>query len=431
MSRPRRLSTAIPLALILALPVLADDVVETETGEAASAEAIPATHTQIATIDLTHGEQIVLNTFCMDPQGRLLVAVGGQQRTVTIVDGERQIETVEQGNAIRVYNRDGQLQETWEMPFAPQAVNVSPDGSIFVAGGGNVARLNAEGAVVQQAATPQVGDMEEYKAQIREQLESQYRNRAALLEQQIAQAKEIVARLEEKPEDERTAIDKLRLKNAQRQLEILEQNIDIEDVSAADIDVDTYLSYKLKVPGMAVSDQDVFVAVSSTTGYGYDVWRMNHAFEEPTQIVSGLRGCCGQMDIQCCDGELYVAENSRHRVCRYDRDGELISSWGNADRTGDAGFSGCCNPMNLRFGRDGEVLTAESGSGDIKRFSCDGEFLGRLGNADLVGGCKHVAIAASEDGSRVFMLDVPRLKIAVLAPIDSADAQKPEPAAGG
>lgn len=426
MSRFRRLWTAIPLGLILVLPVLADEGTEAVS----TAPAGPA-YEQIATIDLTHGEQIVLNTFCMDPQGRLLVAVGGQQRTVSIVDGERQIETVEQGNAIRVYNLDGDLQATWEMPFAPQSVNVSPDGSIFAAGAGTIARLSADGEIVQQAATPQVGNMEEYKAQIREQLENQYRDRAALLEQQIEQAREIVARLEEKSEDDRTAIDKLRLKNAQRQLEILEQNIDIEGVSAADINVDTYLSYKLKVPGLAVTDQDVFVAVSSLTGYGYDVWRMNHSFEEPTQIVTELRGCCGQMDIQCCNGELYVAENSRHRVCRYDRDGELICSWGSGDRTGEDGFSGCCNPMNLRFGRDGEVLTAESGSGDIKRYSCDGEFLGRLGNADLVGGCKHVAIAATEDGSRVFMLDVPRLKIAVLAPIESSDGQTPEPAAGG
>lgn len=426
MSRFRRLWTVIPVALVLVLPALADD----DTDAVSTAPAGP-TYEQIGTIDLTHGEQIVLNTFCMDPQGRLLVAVGGQQRTVSVVNGERKVDTIEQGNAIRVYDQDGQLTNTWEMPFAPQAVNVSPDGSIFVAGAGNIARLNAEGEIVQQGATPQVGDMEEYKQQIRDQLENQYRDRAALLEQQIEQAKEIVARLEEKDEEDRTAIDKLRLKNAQRQLEILEQNIQIEDVSAADIDVDTYLSYKLKVPGLAVTDEDVFVAVSSTTGYGYDVWRMNHSFEEPTQIVSGLRGCCGQMDIQCCNGELYVAENSRHRVCRYDREGELIASWGSGDRTGEDGFSGCCNPMNLRFGKDGDVLTAESGSGDIKRYSCDGEFLGRLGNADLVGGCKHVAIAANPDGSRVFMLDVPRLKIAVLAPIESADAEPGNPAAGG
>ena len=428
MCRFKGIWVAMPVALLMAMPVLE---AEETSPEPVSTIATGPSYEQVGTIDLTDGEQIVLNTFCMDPQGRLLVAVGGQQRTVTIVDGERKIETVEQGNAIRVYNQDGDLQDTWQMPFAPQAVNVSATGDIFVAGGGHIAKLNAAGEVVQEAGTPQVGDMEEYRAQIREQLENQFRDRAALLEQQIEQAREIVGRLEEKPEDDRTAIDKLRLKNAQRQLEILEQNIEIEDVGAADIDLDTYLAYRLKVPGLAVSEEDVFVAVNSVAGYGYDVWRMNHDFEEPTQIVSGMRGCCGQMDIQCCDGELYVAENSRHRVCRYDRDGELICNWGSGDRTGEEGFSGCCNPMNLRFGRDGEVLTAESGSGAIKRFSCDGEFLGTLGNADLVGGCKHVAIVATDDGSRVFMLDVPRQKIAVLAPIDSADPGTPDPAAGG
>ena len=79
---------------MMALPVL--EAEETDA-EAVAIEAAGPSYEQIGTIDLTDGEQIVLNTFCMDPQGRLLVAVGGQQRTVTVVDGERQVETVEQG----------------------------------------------------------------------------------------------------------------------------------------------------------------------------------------------------------------------------------------------------------------------------------------------------------------------------------------------
>ena len=80
----------------MAMPAL--EAEETAAEPVSTAVAGPS-YEQIGTIDLTDGEQIVLNTFCMDPQGRLLVAVGGQQRTVTIVDGERQIETVERPRA--------------------------------------------------------------------------------------------------------------------------------------------------------------------------------------------------------------------------------------------------------------------------------------------------------------------------------------------
>lgn len=130
------------------------------------------------------------------------------------------------------------------------------------------------------------------------------------------------------------------------------------------------------------------------------------------------------MDIQCCDGELYVAENSRHCVRRFDREGAEIVSFGQSDRTGVNGFEGCCNPMNLRPCGNGEILTAESGVGLIKRYSAEGEYLGLLADVDLVGGCKHVAIATTPDQSRLFMLDVTRSTICVLDQVtsDATDA---------
>ncbi|REK25639.1 MAG: hypothetical protein DWQ41_11955 [Planctomycetota bacterium] len=390
-----------------------------------------ATHVQVGTIDLggTDGGCVV-NTFCMDPEGRLLVAVGGRQQSVQVVSGERTVETVETGNEIRIFSQEGELVDTWNVPFAPQAMNVAPDLSVYIAGAGQIARLDAEGNVVKQGSTPQIGNLEEFKEQVRQQLVEQAKQRAEVFTQQIERAEEIVAKLNEKPENERTAIDKLRLRNAQRQLDLLESNAELVESQSAEIDIGYYMTYKLKVPGMAVSEQDVFVAVSAVNGYGYDVWRMDHDFGDPVKVVEGLRGCCGQMDIQCQDGDLYVAENSRHRVCRFSREGELIGQWGKSDRTGKEGFEGCCNPMNLRFGANGEVLTAESGCGAIKRYTPEGEFIGLLGHAELQGGCKHVAVAATPDSSKVFMLDVPRTRICILEPRSDAatpagDGEKP------
>jgi hypothetical protein len=128
------------------------------------------------------------------------------------------------------------------------------------------------------------------------------------------------------------------------------------------------------------------------------------------------------MDIQAYGGDLYVAENSRHRVCRFDREGKEVWTWGESDRNGKEGFEGCCNPMNLRFTPNGDILTAESGVGVIKRFSPKGEYQGVVGKARLQGGCKHVAIAATPDGSHLYMLDITQERIAVLSPTSAPQA---------
>lgn len=367
----------------------------------ARSEAGP-TYQQIATIAVEGS----VSTFCMAPDGRLLV-VGPAG------DG---------AGSVRVYSGAGELEATWPIPFAATAINVSPRGEVFVAGAGQAARLNGQGAILKQGPTPQINDTESFRQQVREQLVQTRQERARQIELQARTAADLVASLSEKPESERTAIDKVRLRNAQRQTEMLQRSLkQNSEAGQADVNIDAYLAAKLRVPGLAVSEDDIFVAVSSLKGYGYDVWRMDHDFYNPKLLVEGLRGCCGQMDIQSHQGELYVAENSRHRVVRYDRDGKELASWGKSDRSGKDGFEGCCNPMNLRFGQNGEVLTAESGCGAVKRYSPDGEYLGLVGNADLVGGCKHVAIAASPDASRIFMLDITRSRIAVLGPAKSAD----------
>jgi sugar lactone lactonase YvrE len=121
------------------------------------------------------------------------------------------------------------------------------------------------------------------------------------------------------------------------------------------------------------------------------------------------------MDIQTHDGKLYVAENSRKRVVCYDREGEEQCSWGKSSRTDVEGFGSCCNPMNLRFGSDGMAYTSEASLGRIKRYSPTGELLGVVGTSSIVPGCKHVAIDISADGKRVYMLDITRSQIVVMA----------------
>jgi hypothetical protein len=87
-------------------------------------------------------------------------------------------------------------------------------------------------------------------------------------------------------------------------------------------------------------------------------------------------------------------------------------------------FGGCCNPMNLRIDKSGDVYTAES-EGIIKRFSAKGEFLGTVAKTTLTGGCKNVALGVSGDGDRVYFCDQPNSKVIIFG------RKKPERTSGG
>jgi len=171
---------------------------------------------------------------------------------------------------------------------------------------------------------------------------------------------------------------------------------------------------KLMASSISAAGGDVFLATRAEQGYGFEIWRLDEQFKNSKKIVSGLRGCCGQMDVQASENGVYVAENARHRVCHYDREGTLVNQWGGRARTGVVGFGGCCNPMNLAFGTQHDVYTAESTTGRIKRYSPDGQLLDLVGSVDIVPGCKKVSIAVSPDGGRVYMLDITRTHIVMM-----------------
>ena len=129
------------------------------------------------------------------------------------------------------------------------------------------------------------------------------------------------------------------------------------------------------------------------------------------------------IDIVARKGKIYLAENALHRIVVIDAEGKKLSTWGARDRRGMEGFGSCCNPMNLCFSSDGELYTAESGLGRIKRYTVEGKFLGLVGYVGvnrftragrMASSCSNIAIAITKDKSRVFVLDFKKNIIRVL-----------------
>lgn len=359
-----------------------------------------------------------LNTFCLTPDGKLIAAVDCAKTS----RGKPSADMKPSGQ-LRWFDSAGKALDVWPLDIAPTAVNVSPDGTLFVAGSSKLLKLDSHGKVLMSADVPNKKDLEDNADAIKAELAQIFVSPKARMQQSLASMKARIEELEAKEkaaQDENKELsraDRVRLATARRTVTSLEKSLAaIGDKPAPSMEasIKSFAESKKRVSGIAVTDKDVFVACPAALGFGYDIWRLNTDLQEPVKIVQKLRGCCGQMDIQARGADLCVAENSMHRVCRYDREGQQLKVWGEREGISQLGFEGCCNPMNLRIASNGEVYTSESSIGRIRRFSNDGQYLGLVGQAKLVSGCKHVAIGMSPDTKRVYLLDVTQGEIVVL-----------------
>ncbi len=192
------------------------------------------------------------------------------------------------------------------------------------------------------------------------------------------------------------------------------------------VDTDQIYGKKAVASGLCADDRHVFLALGmgNSTRATEDFFRFKRDLTEPKMIIERQFGCCSHIDLRVANGELLIAENSRHRVNRFDFDGKPLGTWGRRDRTGLEGFTACCNPCNFDLGPGGVLYTAESGVGRVKKYTPDGKFLGLVGYVDTTkfdGGSQlaaqscYIPMEVNHDASRLYVMDVRAHIIRVLA----------------
>jgi sugar lactone lactonase YvrE len=259
---------------------------------------------------------------------------------------------------IKAIDAQGKVTGTYSLPFGPESIDVASDGTIYCGGQGKLAKLTAAGEVLK------VVDV---------------------------------------PSDASSPVSEKARKRAKS----------------------SKVALRLRVSGIAVTDQDVYIAFG--TGWSTvslsKLFRLDRELENPQMLAEKLRGCCQRCDLVACEGDVLVAENSAFRVVRYDREGMVVKKWGEKSRAGLEGFGACCNPMNVCFDAQGRLYTSESGLGRIKTYSVDGKLLDLVGYVDtqrfrrgsaMASACSNMALAATPDGKRVYVMDYQNNRIRVL-----------------
>lgn len=361
-----------------------------------------------------------LSHFCVAADGNIVALVGAGQNYGA------NVQTKGIKSEVRLYDPTGKQLKNWAVDFIGTAVSTGPDGSIWVAGNGQIARFDKDGKPAFSAESPHVAEVVKDQAKLKKQAEDTLKEEIAQYKEQVKQfeeqKKQYAARQEAKKDDkdkekkERKPVDveELQAQQFDQIIKSYQQMVTQLEKTTVDDKIKQIKSSLADIRCIAASEKDLFITTRMVKGYGFAVWRMTPDLKEPKQIVGGLSGCCGQMDVECCKDCVYVAENSRKRVCKYDREGKLVSTFGKDVRSEPvSGFGSCCNPMNVCFNAAGDIFTSES-DGQVKRFGPDGKFIEFVGLAQVQAGCKNSAIGLSPDGSKLYYIDSQKSKIIVL-----------------
>lgn len=329
---------------------------------------------------------------------------------------------------VRVYSPKGEELRRFPLDFKPHRIAVAPDGEVIVGGSGVIARYKSDGVLIDKHVPPNMtGTDEDWKKaaeQARETNIAQYKEQVASLEQSLKAMKENKEKGDAAADDQpdNSAAYTQIIKSYQEQLKTLESQ-SIEDA------IKQLKETSGQIYALTASEDSLYAATRMTTGYGFAVWKMTRDGKDGKQIVENLSGCCGQLDIQAKGADLFVAENSRHRVLKFDADGKKLTQFGSRARGGDGdGFGGCCNPMNLCFASNGDIFTAES-EGKVKCYTEGGKFVANLAAVRVSGGCKNVAVGTTKNRDRLFFLDLNGSKIVISKLSPKQEVSAPAPAA--
>jgi hypothetical protein len=383
----------------------------------AAPEKLEATHRQADILKpAREGTQITLSAFAVEPSGNIVAAVRSSEGRPGSGVRKARNETVQ--GWLQVYSPEKKLLREIPLYFAPTSLAITPDGHYLAAGNGHMCKSTADGNIVERGELTKILGLDPKK--LRDEAIADYRKEQEEMHSGVADQrqsiKEQIARLEAKKPADRTARDKARLESLNA---LLAQLGPEKETAVPEPEIEQMIERRMYIPSISATSNGAIVTLNRNRGY--EVWRTGPKFEDAKQVITGLRGCCGQMDVFAAGDRILTAENTKFRVGVYDLDGKPQSAFGERYAKGNNGFGSCCNPMNVTTCSNGEILTAESSIGHLKRFSPAGKLVSIVGRARIGGGCKHVSLGHDAKLDRYYVQYQDLNHICVLLPNKEAE----------
>jgi sugar lactone lactonase YvrE len=120
------------------------------------------------------------------------------------------------------------------------------------------------------------------------------------------------------------------------------------------------------------------------------------------------------MDVDA-HGLIRATDSGRHQVTSWLLDGTPAASFGKFGQQNLEDFVGCCNPVNLAIGPDGNIVTAEKVIPRVKVYDSSGTLLGIIGPEHFDLKCVHLHLAVDSKG-RIYVGDPVRLEVQIFSP---------------
>ena len=122
------------------------------------------------------------------------------------------------------------------------------------------------------------------------------------------------------------------------------------------------------------SDRRIYVLSRGRAGVLIDSWDDDYPLKHP--VIGGPGTAPGQLVwptsmVLDCEENLYLVDEALHRITIFDRDGRLLSVWGEHG-SGDGRFD---HPSGVALDSDGDLYVSDTGNHRIQKLTRDGRFL--------------------------------------------------------
>jgi len=127
---------------------------------------------------------------------------------------------------------------------------------------------------------------------------------------------------------------------------------------------------------------------------------------DASRDVPGIEAPSPYLDVAVnAEGEIWVANPGKLGLERYRENGDIVTSW-YRPALDIAGFSGCCNPTQIAFAPDGQLVTCEKGLARVKVYEVSsGEFVELVAGSNLFPQPHSLRDLVVDAAGRILVLD--------------------------